>query len=114
MGSHLGGGIMSQEYFIITCAHESIWPKNVLLYYAPDEKGYSTTLEGAGRYSEEQARKIAKPRDSHLPPMEFMVACAQVEAHSASEIDRDNGSKVVRVVAFSKFRELTGSMPWKP
>jgi hypothetical protein len=42
---------MRKEYYIITKAHEALWPRGVMLFWAADEKGYSAFLEKAGRYS---------------------------------------------------------------
>ena len=85
-----------KEFYIITTAHKAIWPGGVLLFWGANKSGYSTFLEQAGRYSEEEARKIAKPRDSGFPPVDFMVPCEEIEAQA------------IRVVDADKFRSFTG------
>lgn len=82
-----------KEYYIATKSHESIWPGGVILFWAPKSNGYSTFLEAAGRYSEDEAKKIV----SHPRSTDFMIPCESVEAVA------------VRVVDIDKFRELTGS-----
>ena len=85
-----------QEYYILTKAHEALWPRGVILFWAANQSGYSTTLEFAGRYSEEEAKKISKPRDRGIGQEDFMVPCEIVEAHA------------VRVVDIDKFDQLAG------
>lgn len=85
------------QYYIITTAHQAIWPGGVLLFWAANHSGYSTFLEKAGRYSEDEARKICKPRDKGIGLQEFMVKCEVVEASA------------VRVVDLDLFQKLTAS-----
>ena len=84
-----------QEYYILTKAHEALWPRGVILFWAANEEGYSTTLEHAGRYSEEEAKRISKARDSGIGQEDFAVPCEVVEAQA------------VRVVDIDKFYDLT-------
>jgi hypothetical protein len=86
---------MEQQYYIITTAHEAIWPGGVLLFWAANECGYSTFLEQAGRYSEEQAKKICKSRDSVIGQEDFMVPCEAVEAEAIRVVDIDKLQKLV-------------------
>lgn len=85
-----------KEFYIITIAHKALWPRGVLLFWGPNNHGYSTCLEQAGRYSEEEAKEIVKPRDKGHAPVDFMVPCEQVEAQA------------LRVVDSTKFTEFTG------
>ena len=85
-----------KEYYILTKAHKSLWPRGVCLFWAANEEGYSATLEYAGRYSEEEAKGISKPRDRGIGQEDFAVPCEVVEAQA------------VRVVDIDKFNELAG------
>jgi hypothetical protein len=83
-----------QEYYILTKAHEAIWPQGVILFWAENHNGYSTFLEKAGKYSEEEARDICRIRGDY-GPVDFMVPCEIVDAQAVSVVDID------------KFAELT-------
>jgi hypothetical protein len=85
-----------QEYYILTKAHEALWPGGVILFWAADWSGYSSFLEQAGRYSFDEAKEICNTRDRHCPPLDFMVPCEVVDAQA------------VRVVDIDKFGTLTG------
>ena len=79
-----------REYYIITTRHKALIGA-VLLFWAPNKSGYSYTLGNAGRYSEQEANKIADPDHGT-----YMVPCDSVD-------------KVAwRVVDIDKFKELTG------
>lgn len=75
---------MSQDYYIITTNHESLWPRGVLLFWGPDHRGYSSFLEKAGRYSEEAAKEIVSFRGG-----DYMVPCDLVDAQSVRVVDID-------------------------
>jgi hypothetical protein len=49
---------MSDQFYIVTKAHEAIWPRGVLLFWGPDSNGYSTTLE---HYVTDEAGAIREP-----------------------------------------------------
>jgi hypothetical protein len=85
---------MSDQFYIVTKAHEAIWPRGVLLFWGPDSNGYSTTLEHAGKYSREEALKICRLRPQMGKPLDFMIPCEAVDASA------------VRVVDLDKFKEL--------
>jgi hypothetical protein len=76
-----------QEYYILTKSHEALWPRGVILFWAANEAGYSTTLELAGRYSEESANNICKRRDSGIWQQDFAVPCEVVEAQAVRVVD---------------------------
>jgi hypothetical protein len=103
-----GGGIMPEElFYIATKNHEALWPRKmtsakgrktfvgVVLWWAPNSEGYSTFLDGAGKYTREEAEGIVSRRGG-----DFMVPCAVAEAST------------VRVVDIDKFKELTGESPY--
>jgi hypothetical protein len=73
-----------REYYLITKAHEAIWPRGVMLFWAKDERGYSTSLELAGRYDEERAEAICK-----FSPDTWMVPCEALEAKAIRVVDYD-------------------------
>jgi hypothetical protein len=77
------------EFYIVTTAHEAIWPRGVILFWAANESGYSTSLEHAGRYSEDQAKKITSLRRDDWKPLDFMVPCEVVEAAAIRVVDID-------------------------
>lgn len=81
---------MGQEYYIATKAHEAIWPRGVVLFWAPNGSGYSTCLERAGRYSEEDAKKI-----THHHGIDFMIPCEVVEQHAIRVVDIDLLRKLI-------------------
>lgn len=80
---------MTNEFYIITTAHEAIWPRGVLLFWAANQNGYSTSLEGAGRYSEVEARDITRKRRDGWKPLDFMVPCEEIEAAAIRVVDID-------------------------
>lgn len=84
-----------QEYYILTKAHEAIWPRGVILFWAANEAGYSTTLELAGRYSEESANNICKRRDNGIWKQDFMVPCEVIDAQAVRVVDIDKFSDVI-------------------
>lgn len=79
-----------KEFYIITTHHESLWPRGVLLFWAANRSGYSSFLEKAGRYSQEEAKSICEFRGG-----DYMVPCEQIE------------EMAVRVVDYDKLHELT-------
>lgn len=85
-----------QEYYILTKAHEALWPRGVILFWAANEAGYSTTLEHAGRYSEEKAKRISKPRDRGIGQEDFAVPCEVVEAQAVRVVDIDKFEGLVK------------------
>lgn len=68
------------SYYLATTAHESVWPKGVILWWAPDQRGYSTTLNFAGRYTKAQATGLV---NEHT----FMVPVARAESASRRIVD---------------------------
>jgi len=74
-----------KEYYIVTKAHSAIWPGGVLLFWAANRCGYSTFLEAAGRYSEEEARDICHCRGGEQ--MDFPVPCDLVEKEAIRVVD---------------------------
>jgi len=72
------------EYYIITKAHEALWPRGVMLFWAADEKGYSSFLEKAGRYDEARAEAICK-----FSPDARMVPCEVIEGKAIRVVDYD-------------------------
>lgn len=85
------------EFYIITTHHEALWPRGVLLFWAANRSGYSTFLEKAGRYSEEEAKDICTHRGKDTL-VDFMVPCDVIEAQA------------VRVVDLDKLNSLTGKV----
>jgi len=73
-----------KEYYIITKAHDALWPRGVMLFWAADQKGYSTSLEMAGRYTAERAESICK-----FSPDARMVPCEVLEAKAIRVVDYD-------------------------
>ena len=72
------------EFYIATTKHEALWPRGVILFWAANERGYSSFLEKAGRYSKEEAEQICKPDSNH-----FMIPCEAVEAQAVRVVDID-------------------------
>lgn len=77
------------EFYIITKAHEAIWPRGVILFWGPNHSGYSTTLELAGRYNREEAESICNVRPQGSEPLDFMVPCSVVKQASRRIVDID-------------------------
>ena len=73
------------EFYIVTRAHDSIWPGGVVLFWAANSSGYSTTIEGAGKYAEDEAKHICK----HPRSMDFMVPCEVAESACVRVVDID-------------------------
>jgi hypothetical protein len=84
-----------KEYYILTKAHEALWPRGVCLFWAANESGYSTSLENAGRYPEEAERGICRLRDS-VGQTDFMVPCEVVEQQSVRVVDIDKFEKLAK------------------
>ena len=80
------------DYYIITKNHKALWPRGVLLFWGANQRGYSTFLEGAGRYSEAEAKEIHNPEHGN-----YMVPCWKIDAQA------------VRVVDIDKMQEFTGN-----
>ena len=85
----LSAPVSDGKYFILTKAHEAIWPRGVILFWGPNSNGYSTTLELAGRYTKDEAESICKLRPQSGNPLDFMVPCETVEAQSRRIVDID-------------------------
>jgi hypothetical protein len=85
-----------KEYYILTKAHEALWPRGVCLFWAANYSGYSTTLEYAGHYSEEEAKKISKPRDSGLGQEDFAIPCEIVDSLAVRVVDIDKFDDLVK------------------
>lgn len=85
------------EYFIVTKAHDAIWPRGVILFWAANRSGYSTTLELAGRYSESEAKDICHSRGRIQE--DFMVPCDLVERNAVRVVDLD---KMRHLIALSR------------
>jgi hypothetical protein len=75
-----------RQYYILTKAHKAIWPGGTILFWGPDEKGYTTMVERAGKYSEAHALRIVATRDGKS---DFMVPCEVVEAAAIQVVDID-------------------------
>lgn len=73
-----------KEYYIITKAHEALWPRGVMLFWAANRQGYSTPLELAGRYSQDEAESICK-----FSPGAWMVPCEELESKAIRVVDYD-------------------------
>jgi hypothetical protein len=73
-----------------------MWPRGVCLFWAANQSGYSTTLEFAGRYSEEDAHNIVKRRNSGIWKQDFMVPCEVVDAQAVRVVDIDKFEELVK------------------
>lgn len=80
------------EYYILTKAHEAIWPGGVILFWGPDEKGYTTMVEKAGKYSEAHSKRVVAGRDGKS---DFRVPCEVIEAATISVVDIDRFDELV-------------------
>lgn len=82
------------DFYIITTHHEALWPRGVLLFWAANRNGYSSFLERAGRYSEEEAKKIcAAPRGDRY--VDYMVPCEVIEAEAVRVVDIDKLNSLI-------------------
>lgn len=79
----------NEQFYVLTKAHEAIWPRGVILFWGPNRSGYSTTLELAGRYSKDEAESICKVRPQGSEQIDFMVPCSTVEQASRRIVDLD-------------------------
>lgn len=86
------------EYYIITTRHAALWPRGVLLFWAENQKGYSSFLEKAGKYSEQEAKSICGNGPKQT---EFMIPCNKIE------------EVAIRVVDLDKMKEFTGKSSWE-
>ena len=84
-----------KEFYIITTHHEALWPRGVLLFWAANRSGYSSFLEKAGRYSEEEARKICTHRGEYTL-VDFMVPCEVIEAQAVRVVDIDKLNSLIQ------------------
>ena len=80
-----------QQYYILTKAHKALWPRGVILFWAENRGGYSTFLEKAGRYSEDEAKSICGLRGQ-----DYMVPCDVIEAQSVRVVDIDKFNDLVK------------------
>lgn len=68
-----------KEFFIVM---KSPMGSDYALFWRPDRAGYTRIMDHAGRYSEEEAKKICKLRGE-----EFMVPCKLVEPMAVRLVD---------------------------
>lgn len=78
---------MSSNLFYILCLERGQWG-NEAVWWGPDQRGYFADLNRAGKYSEDEAHRIATPDDIPIP-------CDVVEgnAHRSVHFDRVGGLK---------------------
>jgi hypothetical protein len=75
-------------YYIATTSHAALWPRGVILWWAPDHSGYSTFLEKAGKYTEAEARRIVTKSEDH-PQTDWMVPVETADGAAIRVVDLD-------------------------
>ena len=73
---------MSEQLYYILC--DSPHGSDYGLFWKPKSCGYTRIIEKAGKYSEEEAKKICRLRGE-----EFMVPCELIESKAIRVVDFD-------------------------
>jgi len=60
-----------------------------MVFWGPNEKGYSTTIENAGRYSRAEAERICDSCSD-----EWMISCEDLERYAVRVVDIDLRHKI--------------------
>jgi len=88
-----------QEYYILSLNGSQGAYCQVLLWWRPDNRGYTKFLEAAGRYKESVVRTGLGYYDNHETTI--AIPCSEVERFALRAVDVDHKYEIMKLAEFA-------------